>query len=330
MRVTTPLRVTVVIPLYNKERYVVRALESVRRQTLADIEIFVIDDGSTDQGPHFVESCDDSRVRLIRQPNQGPGAARNRGIELATAEYIAFLDADDCWRPEYLEQGVKALDSLGPDVAALSSGYLLYPSGKSTEPQWRKRELADGVYRVTSTTPPEQVVYLLAYMLPCTTIARTTVVRRYHGFYAQSKCLYGEDSYLWLQVLMNEAVAIRMGATVEIHTEGSALSTRKSVRPVEPMLTDSAPLFDNCPMDLRKVLGEVLALRAIKTASVLGYWGHWRKGRCLLREFVPGNNPAMWRRALGQLCASPLGSAVGSSWRMIDRARTFMERHHHV
>jgi hypothetical protein len=324
------LRVTVVIPLYNKERYVVRALESVRRQTLADIEILVIDDGSTDQGPQLVQSCDDSRVRLIRQPNQGPGAARNRGIELASGEYIAFLDGDDCWRPEHLEQGVKALNALGPDIAAVSSGYLLYPPGKSTEPLWRKRGLADGVYRVTSTTRPEQVVYLLAFMLPCNTIAKTKVVRRYHGFYSKNKCLYGEDSYLWLQVLMNEAVAIRMGATVEIHTEGSALSTKKSLRPVEPLLTDSGPLFDNCPLELRHLLGEVLALRAIKTASVLGYWGHWRKGRGLLREFVPGNNPAKWRRAVGQLCASPLGSAVGSSWRMIDRTRRFIQRNHDV
>ena len=309
------MQATVIIPLFNKGPYIARALESVRSQTLTDIEILVIDDGSTDAGPEIVRRIADPRVRLIQQSNQGPGAARNRGIELAQGEYISFLDGDDCSRPDYLEQGVGVLNSLGPSVAATSCGYLLYPLGSPTEPMWRKRGLADGVYRVDGATSPQQVVYRLAYMHCCTTIVRSEVARRYDGFYSANKCLYGEDAYLWLKVLMNEAVAIRMQARVEFHTEASALSAKSSQHPVEPLLTDAAPLFDDCPTNLHPLLEQVLAIRAMKTASLLGYWGDWRQGRRLLRKFLTGQSCVTWRRAAAHLCASPLGSAVGFTWR---------------
>ena len=99
------MRVSVIIPLYNKEPYVRRALSSIRAQTFEDFEVIVVDDGSTDEGARAVESFDDARVRLVHQQNAGPGAARNRGIAEARGELLAFLDADDEWTPTYLEEG---------------------------------------------------------------------------------------------------------------------------------------------------------------------------------------------------------------------------------
>lgn len=93
---------TVILPLYNKGKYIVTTLQSVLSQTFEDFEVIVVDDGSTDDGPDKVASIKDSRIRLIRKENGGVSSARNRGIAEAKGNYIAFLDADDEWRPQML------------------------------------------------------------------------------------------------------------------------------------------------------------------------------------------------------------------------------------
>jgi glycosyltransferase involved in cell wall biosynthesis len=118
---TTP-RYSIVIPLYNKERYIGRALESVLKQSVTDIEAIVVDDGSTDDGTHVVQGYDDARVRLIRQPNGGVSAARNRGIAEASGQIVAFLDADDSWMPDFLET-IDRLYRNYPDCGAFATNY---------------------------------------------------------------------------------------------------------------------------------------------------------------------------------------------------------------
>ncbi|MEM6486654.1 MAG: glycosyltransferase family 2 protein [Pseudomonadota bacterium] len=105
--------ISVVIPAYNRESLLPRALESVLQQTLTDFEIIVVDDASTD-GTHAVASryADDSRVRVVRQPqNGGAAAARNRGIVEARGRYVAFQDSDDRWFPEKLERQVALMQA---------------------------------------------------------------------------------------------------------------------------------------------------------------------------------------------------------------------------
>lgn len=96
------MKISVVIPLYNKEKQIAHTLQSVFKQTFQDFEVVVVDDGSTDSSVAEVEKFSDSRIRLIHQKNAGVAAARNRGIEEAKGDLIAFLDADDEWKPEYL------------------------------------------------------------------------------------------------------------------------------------------------------------------------------------------------------------------------------------
>lgn len=95
--------ISVVIPLYNKEKQIAATLRSVFNQTFQDFEVVIVNDGSTDSSVSVVESLGDSRIRLINQKNSGVSAARNRGIDEAKGELIAFLDADDEWKQEYLE-----------------------------------------------------------------------------------------------------------------------------------------------------------------------------------------------------------------------------------
>ena len=113
--------VTVVIPLYQKAGSVLAAVRSVLSQRFADHELLVVDDGSIDDGPALVAQVRDPRLRLLRQPNQGPGAARNRGLAEARGALIAFLDADDEWELDFLGLGFAALSN-APECAAWVAG----------------------------------------------------------------------------------------------------------------------------------------------------------------------------------------------------------------
>lgn len=114
-------KVTVFIPVYNGERFLAEAIESVLAQTFADFELLIVDDGSTDSSVEIVERYADPRIRLERnERNRGRPYTRNRGLELARGEYVAVLDADDVCEPARLETSVVFLDE-NPDVVAVGS-----------------------------------------------------------------------------------------------------------------------------------------------------------------------------------------------------------------
>jgi glycosyltransferase involved in cell wall biosynthesis len=134
--------VSVVIPLYQTERYIAGTIRSVLAQTFADFEILVIDDGSKDRGPAIARSFNDPRVRVISQENRGLAGARNTGIRLAAAPLIAFLDADDLWQPTKLAEhvaqmtadasvGVSFSHSRFIDEAGLPLGLYQRPAGRA-------------------------------------------------------------------------------------------------------------------------------------------------------------------------------------------------------
>lgn len=103
--------VSIIMPAYNVERWIRQALDSVLMQTFCDWECIVINDGSSDTTPLIVSSVADARIRLISQGNGGVAVARNKGLEVAQGQYIAFLDADDVWHPQALEHMCSALDA---------------------------------------------------------------------------------------------------------------------------------------------------------------------------------------------------------------------------
>jgi glycosyltransferase involved in cell wall biosynthesis len=113
------LLVSVIVPAFNAASFIKSALESVLAQTYSQVEVIVVDDGSTDATPSIVRELGD-RVRYVHQPNAGPAAARNTGIRNSTGELLAFLDADDVWRLDKLEKQV-ALISRNPDLGLVYS-----------------------------------------------------------------------------------------------------------------------------------------------------------------------------------------------------------------
>ncbi|SHJ09898.1 Glycosyl transferase family 2 [Mesonia phycicola] len=115
---------SVVIPLYNKETHIKNTLQDVLDQNFKDFEVIIVNDGSTDKSVSIVEKFTDTRIKLFHQDNQGAAAARNYGIEQASAKHIALLDADDMWKNNHLEEFYKSLQKF-PDAGVYCNAYQL-------------------------------------------------------------------------------------------------------------------------------------------------------------------------------------------------------------
>lgn len=116
------MNISVVIPLYNKKNSILGTLDSIFKQTFLPKEVIIVNDGSTDGSEKLVEGLNIPLIQLFNRTNAGVSAARNFGIEKAKGEWVAFLDADDEWKPEYLET-VKFLFSHYPSCKVLASAY---------------------------------------------------------------------------------------------------------------------------------------------------------------------------------------------------------------
>lgn len=115
----TGKKISVIVPMYNAERYIGKCLESVVRQTYPELEILVIDDGSVDKGPGICRKLAerDGRIQVLRQENQGVSAARNTGLDRACGEYVFFLDSDDAIHPRLLEEMLGRAEGWGAQLA---------------------------------------------------------------------------------------------------------------------------------------------------------------------------------------------------------------------
>lgn len=139
-----PATISGIVPVWNGERFLAEALESMLAQTRPPLEIIVVDDGSTDRSPDIAGTFAD-RIRYVRQPNQGPPSARNAGIALARGDLIAFLDADDIWHPDKTARQAARFDARPeldycvtgiqniwmPEVDAERVRFLNHPRGRS-------------------------------------------------------------------------------------------------------------------------------------------------------------------------------------------------------
>lgn len=134
--------VSVIIPVYNVEKYLNQCLDSVLDQTLKDIEIICVNDSSTDGSLAILEEYAkrDERVTVVSQPNSGAGAARNKGLSLATGKYLSFLDSDDFFEPDMLELAYKEAEKVKADFVVFRSDQYYTDQKKFVEVSWTLRE----------------------------------------------------------------------------------------------------------------------------------------------------------------------------------------------
>jgi glycosyltransferase involved in cell wall biosynthesis len=219
--------VSVVIPLYNKGPYIARALNSVLAQTFQDFEVIVVDDGSTDDGAEVVRSFEDPRIRLIQQENRGVSAARNRGIEVARAELIAFLDADDEWLAGHLKILVR-LRAKYPEAGAYGTAYLIAR---------RNLRIKVANFCAIPEEPWEGLLpsYFKAATLGAPPISASTVaipqyiLKEMGGFTTEE--WMGEDVDLWGRIALKYPIAFSWDGKGIYHTEASNRACNK----VEPL-----------------------------------------------------------------------------------------------
>ncbi|MEM6256035.1 MAG: glycosyltransferase [Cyanobacteria bacterium P01_D01_bin.156] len=258
--------VSVIVPLYNKAKFVRRTVDSILAQTMADFEVIVVDDGSTDDGRTIVSGIDDSRIRLVHQANQGPGAARNRGLALANGNYIAFLDADDEWLPNFLETTLNHLKQ-HPDCALCVTGQYRGQHRANWSQVLSSLGITTGWWRLPTLLPSKQHKPSIDVLHSGAILCDRNVVNRFGGFYAKNRCTYGEDIYLWLQIILNYPIYRDLQPLMWYHTEASDLAIWNHIRPPWPMLLEPEPIRNNCPQNYRPILESIL----ITYATIAAY-----------------------------------------------------------
>ncbi|MEL6460498.1 MAG: glycosyltransferase family 2 protein [Cyanobacteria bacterium J06641_2] len=136
-------KVSVIIPVYNAEKYIAATVQSVLSQTYKNFEIIIVDDGTPDNSVKICQKFNDSRIRIIHQANRGLPGARNTGIRHAQGDYLAFLDADDIWLPEKLEKHVEHLNSSPTVGISFCYSAFINEQGNSTGICQKPRKLYD-------------------------------------------------------------------------------------------------------------------------------------------------------------------------------------------
>ena len=192
---------SIIIPLYNKSAYIEKAVKSVLAQTFAHFELIIVNDGSTDESVNIVQQFTDLRIRIINQPNSGVSSARNKGINKASYDYIAFLDADDWWDKNFLEE-MNNLIAEVPEAGLYGCNYI-HVKNKQNRPS--KVGLSEGFkfgyinyFNTYSST--------FAVPFNCSfVIIKKQILLKNKGFNPNLK--FGEDFDLWVRIALNDKIA---------------------------------------------------------------------------------------------------------------------------
>jgi glycosyltransferase involved in cell wall biosynthesis len=226
-----PVGISIVIPLYNKRDYIIRCLESIRAQSVTDFEAIVVDDGSTDDSAAVAETIRDARFRVIRQANAGPGAARNRGIRAGSGDLVAFLDADDEWRPGFLET-ISRLASRHSEAGFFATGY--------------RRTFSHGFDReITLASDDGSSIEIANYLELATEgdfLSSSSIAVRRHvfseaGYFPENEPL-GEDVDLWVRIglIYRLAFAPEIMAIYHGETTGGSFERCRKAPPYPPVV----------------------------------------------------------------------------------------------
>jgi teichuronic acid biosynthesis glycosyltransferase TuaG len=186
--------VSIVMPAYNCEKYVVEAINSVLAQTYENWELLVLDDGSKDNTLHIINEFGnkDTRIRpLQNEKNMGVSATRNRGIEIASGDWIAFLDSDDMWEPSKLEKQFKVVNEHSAEFIFTGASYI----NENGEPY-------KGIFEV-----PEKVTYKKLRNQNVVSCSSVLLKKKYFENIKMEKDEMHEDYAVWLRILKLDVTA---------------------------------------------------------------------------------------------------------------------------
>ena len=287
--------ISVVIPLYNKEKEIACTLRSVLAHTSQPLEIIVVDDGSTDGSAARVEEIGSPLIRLIQQENRGVSAARNRAMQEACGEYAALLDGDDTWEPGYLAE-IERLIAAYPGCGAYATSF----------------NVDDGHHLTPGDTPQTEGVVdffteaLSHYVLiPSSTTLRRKPALSLGGFPEGMRL--GEDQYLWTKLARTSPVCFSPARLVRYSKAASNRSaaiyrpeqTRFSFEDLyEPAARDSSNEYV-----ARAALGKALVVSAkggtAEAARAAKFFAYTRHDRRTLRKLrILNALPVRWRGPL--------------------------------
>lgn len=223
--------ISVVIPTYNRARFLPAAVASVRAQSYPCDEILIVDDGSSDDTAEVVAALGPG-VRLIRQANAGPAAARNRGIDEARCDLVAFLDTDDRWLPGKLAAQVELFRR--EPALALACADMAIEDGAGVqlvESNFVQRGLQPEFAALNGRPLPDAPRRLLElnFVNTSTVVAKRQLLVELGGF--DTRLRYGEDLELWLRIAARHPIAC-VASVQEVRVEHDSNVTRS----VEPML----------------------------------------------------------------------------------------------
>jgi glycosyltransferase involved in cell wall biosynthesis len=243
--------ISVVIPSYNSEKYIEETIQSVLKQTLTNIEIIVIDDGSTDRSADIVKSYT-PLVRLIQQTNAGVSFARNRGIQEARGQYICFIDSDDYWLPDKLEKQLNAFHN-HPETGAVFSDFIRWNEGElNTFPSVDDLDLSAHQEGIDPNFSGWifHLFLLDCWMLTSSAMIRKEVFLKCGLFNTNLPC--GEDWDLWLRI-SREYPFIKLREPTTLYRQHKEQTTSR-VRDIDyrtTILTQAAQRWGLCSRDGR-------------------------------------------------------------------------------
>ncbi|MDP2881241.1 MAG: glycosyltransferase [Azonexus sp.] len=300
----SPIRISVIMPLYNKAPYVTEAIESVLQQSHPAWEIIVIDDGSSDGGPELVKRFGDTRIKLHSQANAGVSVARNRGIDIASGNYIAFLDADDRYQPGFLAKIVELITKF-PDAGMLCTAYTCFWDNGDKEERCLNNLLPDSLLCI----PDFYSAWTKGAFTYTSAIVIASRILKDSALHFPNGEKLGEDQDLWFRVAEQTKVAYANTSLADYRmgVQGSA-TQGNTVRDILPCYRRLSERLEHkqVPAHLQRGARRLLASHVLNIARAnLKAGSRQKAARFLLDRRAFGNPFYLLRTALAVAFSAP-------------------------
>ena len=316
-------RFSVVMPVHNKAPHISAALQSIFDQTVVPHEVIVVDDASTDDSIDHVRSFDLPNIRILERAARGAGgyAARNLAIERATGEWIAFLDADDTWKPNHLET-ISSLALGAPEhVGCVFCGFeFLEPSGRVRRDPYSSRHRDRGPTRVPFSRFLDD--WIENKSCPIWTGAcsfkRSTLIGA--GLFPADRCRRGGDKDLWLRTMtICDAIAVST-ITASYNRRAINMVTRIETMGIAPCMCHTYPALLS-----RSSRDDAVRLKKVLNLEIFNYvYGSLKNGRLtrdMFKDFFVSINPLLYCMIIA-MWISPQ-AIVGAAKRAVNIFRSF-------